>query len=86
MIVIGGLTSIWGPHLGAAFVVSLSQGLKLVAPLTMGIFPAFAKIATPLREIVFGVILILLLIWEPGGIAMLLKKLKRKLDLWPYAY
>ncbi len=86
MIVIGGLTSIWGPHLGAAFVVSLSQGLKLIAPLTMGVLPVFAKIATPLREIVFGVILILLLIWEPGGIAMLLKKLKRKLDLWPFAY
>jgi len=86
MIVIGGLTSIWGPHLGAAFVVSLSQGLKLITPIAIGILPAFAQIATPLREIVFGVILILLLIWEPGGIAMLLRKLKRKLDLWPFAY
>ncbi len=86
MIVIGGLTSIWGPHLGAAFVVSLPQGLRLISPFVVGIFPAFARIATPLREIVFGVILILILIWEPGGIAMLLRKLKRKLDLWPFAY
>ncbi len=86
MIVIGGLTSVWGPHLGAAFVVALSQGLKLITPLAIHVVPAFAKIATPLREIVFGVILILLLIWEPGGLAMLLRKLKRKLNLWPYAY
>ncbi len=86
MIVIGGLTSIWGPHLGAAFVVILSQGLKIITPALVGVFPAFGKIATPLREIVFGVTLIGLLIWEPGGIAMLLKKLKRKLNLWPFAY
>ncbi len=86
MIVIGGLTSIWGPHLGAAFVVTLSQGLKIITPAVLDVLPAFAKIATPLREIVFGVTLIALLIWEPGGLAMLLKKLKRKLDLWPFSY
>ncbi len=86
MVVIGGLTSVWGPHLGAAFVVALSQGLKLITPLAIHVVPAFAKAATPLREIVFGVTLIVLLIWEPGGIAMLFRKLKRKLDLWPYAY
>ncbi len=72
--------------MGAAFVVALSQGLKLITPLAIHVVPAFAKAATPLREIVFGVTLIVLLIWEPGGIAMLFRKLKRKLDLWPYAY
>ena len=86
MIVIGGLTSAWGPHLGSAFVWSLSQGLKILTPAVLAVFPAFGTIATPLREIVFGVTLIALLIWEPGGLAMLLRKLKRKLDLWPFAY
>lgn len=86
MIVIGGLTSIWGPHLGAVFVVTLSQGLKIITPALIDVLPAFAKIATPLREIVFGVTLIALLIWEPGGLARLLYKLKRKLDLWPFNY
>src|SRR6058998_2677970 len=86
MIVIGGLTSAWGPHLGSAFVWSLSQGLKILTPAVLAVFPAFGTIATPLREIVFGVKLITLLIWEPGGLAMLLSKLKRKLELWPFAY
>lgn len=86
MIVMGGLTSVWGPHLGAAFVTALSQGLKIVTPMLITVLPAFAKIATPLREIVFGAILIGLLIWEPGGLAMLLRKLKRYLDLWPFSY
>lgn len=86
MVVMGGLTSVWGPHLGAALVILLSQGLKIITPAVIDLLPAFGKIATPLREIVFGVILIVLLIWEPGGIAVLLKKLKKKLDLWPFAY
>lgn len=86
MIVMGGLGSVWGPHLGAAFVTALSQGLKIITPTVVTVLPAFAKIATPLREIVFGTILIALLIWEPGGLAMLLRKLKRRLDLWPFGY
>lgn len=86
MIVMGGLTSVWGPHLGAAFVTALSQGLRIMSPLVITVLPAFAKIATPLREIVFGSILIALLIWEPGGLGALLRKLKRYLDLWPFSY
>ncbi|HET6946888.1 MAG TPA: branched-chain amino acid ABC transporter permease, partial [bacterium] len=86
MIVMGGLGSVWGPHLGAAFVTALSQGLKIITPALVTVLPGFAKIATPLREIVFGAILIGLLIWEPGGLAMLLRKLKRKIDLWPFSY
>lgn len=86
MIVMGGLASIWGPHLGAAFVVTLSQGLKIITPTVVAFAPSFGKIATPLREIVFGSILIALLIWEPGGLAVLLRKFKRYLDLWPFSY
>jgi len=86
MIVIGGLTSLWGPHLGAAFVILLSQGLKIVTPTVVALFPAFGRAATSVREIVFGAMLIGLLIWEPGGLAMLLRKFKRYLDLWPFTY
>ncbi len=86
MIVIGGLTSIWGPHLGAAFVILLSQVLRMVTPAVVHLVPAFGRAATSVREIVFGVVLIGLLIWEPGGLAMLLRKLKRYIDLWPFTY
>lgn len=86
MIVIGGLTSLWGPHVGAAFVILLSQVLKIVTPAVVALVPAFGKAATSVREIAFGAMLIGLLIWEPGGLAMLLRKFKRYLDLWPFTY
>lgn len=83
IIVIGGLGSVWGPHLGAAFVILLNQVLRFALPALIAISPLFGKAATSVREIVFGAILIGILIWEPGGLAMLLRKLKRYLDLWP---
>jgi len=86
MIVIGGLTSIWGPHLGAAFITLLGQALRFATPALIALVPALSKAATPLREIIFGALLIGLLIWEPGGLAMLFRKLKRYLDLWPFPH
>ncbi len=86
MIVIGGLTSIWGPHLGAAFVILLGQFLKIATPAVVALFPVFGRAATSMREIIFGAILIGLLIWEPGGLATLARKAKRYLDLWPFPY
>ncbi|HEV8339626.1 MAG TPA: branched-chain amino acid ABC transporter permease [bacterium] len=86
MIVIGGLTSIWGPHLGAAFVILLGQGLKIVLPALVGWIPALSRAATPAREVIFGALLIALLIWEPGGLATLFRKFKRYLDLWPFSH
>ncbi|MDQ7828675.1 MAG: branched-chain amino acid ABC transporter permease [Armatimonadota bacterium] len=86
MVVLGGLGSVWGPHLGAALVISLTQVLKILTPALVNLLPAFGRVATPLREVVFGALLIGLLIWEPGGLAMLCRKLKRYLDLWPFPY
>ncbi len=86
MVVIGGLTSIWGPHLGAAFVILLNQILRFATPAIVALLPAFGKAATSTREVVFGALLIGLLIWEPGGLAMLFRKLKRYLDLWPFPH
>ncbi len=65
---------------------SVVKDRAVSTPKVITVLPAFATIATPLREIVFGAILIGLLIWEPGGLAMLLRKLKRYLDLWPFSY
>ncbi len=86
IVVIGGLTSVWGPHLGSAFVTLLNQGLRYALPAIVAVLPTFGRAATPMREIVFGAFLIAILIWEPGGLATLLRKLKRYLDLWPFPH
>ncbi len=86
MLVIGGLGSVWGPHLGAAFVRALTQLSKIGAPLLAAAIPTLGRATTSMRDIVFGLILIGVLVWEPGGLATLLRKLKRYVDLWPFPH
>lgn len=86
MLVIGGLGSVWGPHLGAAFVRALTQLSKMGAPLLAASIPLLGRATTSGRDIAFGLILIGVLVWEPGGLATLLRKLKRYVDLWPFPH
>lgn len=86
MLVIGGLGSVWGPHLGAAFVRALTQLSKIGAPLLAASIPLLGRATTSVRDIVFGLILIGVLVWEPGGLATFLRKLKRYVDLWPFPH
>ncbi len=86
MLVIGGLGSVWGPHLGAAFVRTLTQLSKIGAPLLAASIPMLGRATTSMRDIVFGLVLIGVLVWEPGGLATLFRKLKRYVDLWPFPH
>lgn len=86
MLVIGGLGSVWGPHLGAAFVRALTQLSKMGAPLLAASIPLLGRATTSMRDVVFGLILIGVLVWEPGGLTTLLRKVKRYVDLWPFPH
>ncbi len=82
MIVVGGMASLWGPVLGALFVVGLPALLQNVSTtLTFlsnttsgnGLSPADAA------EIVYGVLLVLFLLIEPGGIVGIGRRIGRQL-------
>ncbi|MBI3988379.1 MAG: branched-chain amino acid ABC transporter permease [candidate division NC10 bacterium] len=86
MVVIGGLGTTWGPILGTAFLLGTSQLLRIYTPQVTVYLPWFAAWATPMKEILFGVLIILFLILEPGGLEALCRKIKRFSELWPFAY
>jgi len=75
IILIGGLATIFGNFLGAAFIVLmpiLLDRLSLIVDLSiLGDQGALAN----LQRIIFGVIIILLLIKEPDGLSSLIRKL-----------
>jgi len=54
MIVMGGLGSVWGPHLGAAFVTALSQGLKIITPALVTVLPGDRLRGDPDRAVDLG--------------------------------
>jgi branched-chain amino acid transport system permease protein len=85
MIIIGGVGSIMGSFLGAAFIVLLPILLDvLVQEFLTNIFPA--SINSNLQLIVFGGLIMFFLIVEPHGLARLWQIAKEKLRLWPFPH
>lgn len=84
MIIIGGLGSILGSFLGAAFIVLLPIFLTN-APHLIGIDMS-VDLLSHLEAITFGVLIIFFLIVEPHGLARLWQILKEKLRLWPFPH
>jgi branched-chain amino acid transport system permease protein len=84
MVIIGGLGSILGSFLGAAFILVLPILLDQV-PHAIGI-PISVETVSLLVFIVTGALICWLLIVEPHGFARLWSTGKEKLRLWPYPY
>jgi len=84
MIIIGGLGSIMGSILGAAFITLLPIFLTNFPPM-IGIHIA-TDLSKHLEEIIFGVLIVFFLIVEPHGLARLWQIVKEKLRQWPFPY
>ena len=82
MVIIGGLGSVLGSFLGAAFIVLLPIVLSTVVH-AAGISTA---VASNLELMVFGALIIFFLIVEPHGLARLWQIAKEKLRLWPFPH
>lgn len=60
MVILGGEANFWGPLMGAAILVGLPEVLRFV--------PGAAGVVDVLREIFYGLILMLMMIFRPQGI------------------
>ncbi|MGH1480236.1 MAG: branched-chain amino acid ABC transporter permease [Geminicoccales bacterium] len=92
MVIIGGLGTVLGSFLGAAFVVLtpilLNIGLTSLNPLLIAIGLGEISIAMikHIEFIVFGSLIIFFLVVEPHGFARLWQIAKQKLRTWPFPY
>jgi branched-chain amino acid transport system permease protein len=84
MVIIGGLGSILGSFLGAAFIV--------LVPIFLTNAPHLVGLAMPvalqkqIELMVFGGLILFFLIVEPNGLARLWQIAKEKLRLWPFPH
>jgi len=82
-VIVGGMGTILGGILGATFMTMVPELLKLL----VGLLPAYRDaivILSPIRTIVFGVLIIGFLIFEPNGLAAIWQRLRRFFSLWPF--
>lgn len=85
IIIIGGLGSIRGSFIGAAFISLLPLALDFVSQQFFA-GRLDAGLLQNLQKFIFGVLIIGLLIWEPEGINRLLERLRNRLSIWPLRF
>lgn len=86
MIIIGGLGSILGSIFGAVFLTLLPEVLGFVANHLSGFFPNISTYFLAMRDGIFGLILVLFLIFEPDGLARRWQLTKSYFKLHPFAH
>jgi branched-chain amino acid transport system permease protein len=86
MIIIGGLGHVLGAIYGAIFMVILPELIRLPAELLSGVYPNIFAILNQIREGIFGLIVVLFLIFEPDGLAARWQTIKNYWKLWPFSY
>lgn len=83
MVIIGGLGSILGSFLGAAFLILMPVLLKNIM---VGGFGWATDIAAHFEFMIVGGLIVAFLILEPHGLAQLWRLTKEKLRLWPFPH
>jgi branched-chain amino acid transport system permease protein len=84
MIIVGGLGSIKGTLLGAVFITLAPEGLKLLTQAARPFAPDAMSYLFPLRDILFGAMIVAFLIFEPRGLAEVWSRIRRFFELWPF--
>lgn len=83
MVIIGGLGSILGSFLGAAFMILIPVLLKNIM---VGVLGWPADLAAHIEFLLIGALIMIFLIVEPHGLAQLWRVTKEKLRLWPFPH
>jgi branched-chain amino acid transport system permease protein len=86
MIIIGGLGTVLGSILGAIFVTLLPELLRLATGALSDTYPALVGLFAPLKTGLFGLAIVLFLVFEPDGMAARWRKIRNYWKLYPFSY
>jgi len=87
MIIIGGMGTILGSIFGAVFITLVPEGLRWVSYSIGQIYPVVAdKFSDDWNIAFFGLLIMLFLIFEPGGLVAIWERIKTSFKTWPFTY
>jgi len=86
MVIVGGLGSVLGSIFGAVFMTLIPELLNVFAGFLMYAFTGTTQLFIPLKEVVFGLLIVMFLIFEPLGLAEIWRRIKAFFLLWPFSY
>ncbi len=83
-VIVGGLGSVLGSIFGAIFMTFVPEALRLVANMSAQWLPNVAGLVLPMGQVVFGLLIITFLVFEPHGLTAMWRRVKRVFHLWPF--
>lgn len=87
MIIVGGMGSILGSILGAMFIGIVPEWLRILFGFLSKSFHLTGLVFTQqLKVITYGVLIILFLIFESGGLFAVWQRIKTSIKNWPFTY
>jgi len=88
MVIIGGMGNMAGAIFGAVFITGLNEILRYTTDImmNMSVFAEAGLNLAPLREFVFGLAIVLFILFEPRGLAELWRIVRSSFRLWPFSY
>ena len=86
MVIVGGMGSVIGSIFGAIFMVLTPEVLNVLSAAFSKMVPAIGQLFIPMKEVVFGALIVLFLIFEPRGLAEIWRRIKAFFLLWPFSY
>lgn len=86
MIILGGLGTILGAVLGAILITGIPHGIVLVTDILKESYPKLSGLIVDLKLGIFGLIVVLALLFEPQGLAGIYRRAKIYWKTWPFRY
>ncbi len=86
MIIVGGLGSVLGSIFGAIFMTMVPEALQSLLNLFQGLDPAVMEYLFPLQTVIFGLLIVVFLVFEPQGLAEIWRRVKDYFRLWPFEH
>ncbi len=83
-VIVGGLGSVLGSILGAVFMTFVPEILRVAANAGAQWYPGLAGIVLPMGQVVFGLLIIGFLVFEPHGLTAIWRRTRRVFHLWPF--
>ena len=86
MVIVGGMGSVLGSIFGAIFMILTPEMLNVLSSALSEMIPGMGQLFIPMKEVVFGALIVLFLIFEPLGLAEIWRRIKAFFQLWPFSY
>ncbi|WP_340110106.1 branched-chain amino acid ABC transporter permease [Pikeienuella sp. HZG-20] len=83
-IIVGGMGTIIGGVVGALFMTLTPELLRFAVEWASPWVPNAGVLLSPVRTIVFGVLIVGFLVFEPQGLAEIIQRVRRHFRLWPF--